>query len=79
MVGCKKDLRDDTKTIAALKENNQKPVSVDEAKACAEKIGAIKYLECSAKANDGVREVFEAATRAALTAKPKKKKTCMLL
>lgn len=33
------------------------------------KIGARHYLECSAKANDGVREVFEHATRAALLSK----------
>lgn len=33
------------------------------------KIGARHYLECSAKTNDGVREVFEHATRAALLSK----------
>ena len=33
----------------------------------AEKIGAYAYLECTAKYNEGVREVFETATRAALS------------
>lgn len=44
------------------------------------KIGAQKYLECSAKTNEGVREVFEHATRAALlTRKSKKSKKCTIL
>jgi Ras family protein A len=44
------------------------------------KIGAQKYLECSAKTNEGVREVFEHATRAALTTRKEKKKgKCLIL
>jgi len=43
------------------------------------KIGAVKYLECSAKTNEGVREVFEHATRAALLTKKKKKDKCLIL
>jgi Ras homolog gene family, member A len=43
------------------------------------KIGAVKYLECSAKTNEGVREVFEHATRAALLTRKKKEKKCVIM
>jgi Ras family protein A len=46
------------------------------------KIGAKYYLECSAKTNEGVREVFEHATRAALLSKKRgdgKKRPCSIL
>lgn len=46
------------------------------------KIGAHKYLECSAKTNEGVREVFEHATRAALLSRSSRKSShrkCMIL
>jgi Ras family protein A len=35
-------------------------------------------LECSAKSKEGVREVFETATRAALQVKKKKNSRCRL-
>jgi hypothetical protein len=44
----------------------QEPVRPEEGRAMAEKINAFAYLECSAKSKEGVREVFETATRAAL-------------
>ena len=49
--------------------------------AVAQRIGARHYLECSAKTGEGVREVFQYATRAALLTKSKKKKSgiCMVL
>lgn len=46
----------------------------------ANRINAFGYLECSAKTKDGVREVFEMATRAALQAKKRGRKSgCLLL
>jgi Ras family protein A len=79
LVGCKRDLRNDPTTIRELQKMNQKPVSEAEGKAQAEAISAYAYVECSAKTTENVREVFETATRAALTAKAKKKGGCMLL
>ena len=66
LVGCKKDLRTDHETLNRLMEVKQKPVMEDEGLSMATRIQARKYLECSAKTKEGVREVFEAATRASI-------------
>jgi len=58
----------------------QEPVKPEEGREMASKISAFGSLECSAKTKDGVREVFEMATRAALQVrKSKKKMVCALL
>lgn len=58
----------------------QEPVKLEEARDMAHRINAFGYLECSAKTKDGVREVFEMATRAALQAKKRSKKSgCAVL
>ena len=79
LVGNKKDLRLDQTTIRELAKMKQEPVKQAEGTAMATKIGAVEYLECSAKTKDGVRAVFETATRAALAVKKKKKTKCRLL
>ena len=66
LVGNKKDLRYNEQICRELANSNQKPVRTEEGRAMAERIGAFAYLECSARNNDGVREVFETATRVAL-------------
>ncbi|EAU36189.1 protein rho1 [Aspergillus terreus NIH2624] len=73
LVGCKVDLRNNRQVIEELAKTSQSPVSEEQGKDVAKKIGAYKYLECSARTNDGVREVFESATRAALLTKTHKK------
>lgn len=80
LVGNKKDLRNDSTTIRELQKMKQEPVKYDEGRSMSEKIQAFHYLECSAKTKEGVREVFETATKAALQVKKKKNKVkCALL
>ncbi|KAM8917403.1 ras homolog family member Ca isoform 1-T1 [Spinachia spinachia] len=80
LVGNKRDLRNDEPTRRELAKMKQEPVKTEEGKDMASRICAFGYLECSAKTKDGVREVFEMATRAALQVrKPQKKGGCQLL
>ncbi|KAK3566199.1 hypothetical protein QTP86_028908, partial [Hemibagrus guttatus] len=80
LVGNKKDLRNDDHTRRELAKMKQEPVKAEEGRDMANRINAAGYLECSAKTKDGVREVFEMATRAALQAKKRgKKNACTLL
>jgi len=79
LVGNKKDLRNDQNTIRELMKMKQEPVRSEDGRAMATKISAFDYIECSAKSKDGVRQVFETATRAALQAKKKPKSKCRLL
>lgn len=74
LVGCKNDLRNDPTTMEQLRQQQQQPVSSSDGQSVAQKIGASNYLECSARTGEGVREVFEAATRASLKSKEKKEK-----
>jgi Ras family protein A len=74
LVGNKKDLRNDETTKLELGKRKQEVVTFESGRAMAEHIGAVCYLECSALENEGVREVFEEATRAALKGEEKKKR-----
>ncbi|XP_056605840.1 ras homolog family member Ca [Triplophysa dalaica] len=80
LVGNKKDLRNDEHTRRELSKMKQEPVRPEEGRDMANRICAFGCLECSAKTKDGVREVFEMATRAALQVRKKKKRSgCSLL
>ena len=74
LVGNKKDLQNDKDTIQELLKENQEPVKTEDAQVLAKKIGAISYLECSAKENKGITEVFETVALAGIKQDEKKKK-----
>ena len=66
LVGNKKDLRHDEHVKNNLLKMKQEPVNSKEGHDMAQKIKARAYVECSARTNEGVREVFEAAAVATL-------------
>jgi len=80
LVGTKSDLRKDDNTIKQLNSRQQSMVTVDSAQRMAKEIGAVNFLECSALTQEGLKQVFDEAIRAAMSKpnKPKGKK-CNLL
>jgi GTPase SAR1 family protein len=56
-VGTKIDLRDDRETIALLAQNGQQVIRREQGIKMAAKIKAIKYLECSALTQRGLKHV----------------------
>ena len=79
LIATKKDLRSDAATKANLARDKLSVIQYDQGKAMADKVGASAYHECSAKTREGVREVFDAATRAALSKRNKRRAKCALL
>eukprot|EP00020_Sapocribrum_chincoteaguense_P010044 CAMPEP_0170738478 /NCGR_PEP_ID=MMETSP0437-20130122/4667_1 /TAXON_ID=0 /ORGANISM="Sexangularia sp." /LENGTH=231 /DNA_ID=CAMNT_0011076905 /DNA_START=63 /DNA_END=758 /DNA_ORIENTATION=- len=63
LVGTKLDLREKESAVKSLKESGQEPVTAEGGKAAADKIAAVRYLECSALTQEGLSEVFEEAIR----------------
>lgn len=66
LVGLKKDLREDPVAVEEMRKRSQRFVTNKEGADMKEIIGARKYLECSSLTGEGVDDVFEAATRAAM-------------
>ncbi|KAJ9293642.1 hypothetical protein DTO271G3_7524 [Paecilomyces variotii] len=76
LVGLKKDLREDPVAIEEMRKKSLRFVTTKEGSDTAAQVGARKYLECSSLTGEGVDDVFEAATRAALLTFDKEKSSC---
>ncbi|KAI8636598.1 P-loop containing nucleoside triphosphate hydrolase protein [Parasitella parasitica] len=80
LVGTKIDLRDDRGMIDRLKQKKQKPIDFMQGTQMAKDIQAVKYTECSALTQIGLKNVFDDAIRAVLSPSIRpKKKGCLIL
>ncbi|KAF0293860.1 Ras-related protein Rac1 [Amphibalanus amphitrite] len=79
LVGTKVDLREDKATLEKLKD--RKPISYPQGLALVKEIGAVKYLECSALTQKGLKNVFDEAIRAVLCPQVEKRKpkACIII
>ncbi|TPX36760.1 hypothetical protein SeMB42_g04981 [Synchytrium endobioticum] len=75
LVGTQMDLRDNEITLDKLAKNRQRPISPDMGERLAKELIAVKYLECSALTQKGLKNVFDEAIIAALEPPAPKKKT----
>ncbi|KIM63836.1 hypothetical protein SCLCIDRAFT_1213971 [Scleroderma citrinum Foug A] len=68
VVGTQIDLRDDNAVIEKLARQKQRPVSTESGERLARELGAVKYVECSALSQKGLKTVFDEAIVAVLQA-----------
>ncbi|KAJ3608914.1 hypothetical protein NHX12_023442 [Muraenolepis orangiensis] len=80
LVGTQVDLRDDSNTVDKLAKNKQRPIAPESGDKLARDLRAVKYVECSALTQRGLKNVFDEAILAALEPpETKTKKRCVLL
>ena len=68
LVATKTDLRRDEQTRRMLSAQGQVPVTTEQGAMVAREIGA-KYIECSAKTGDNVKQVFDLALKESMRGK----------
>jgi len=66
IVGTQVDLRDDAQVIEKLSRQKQRPVTSEQGERLARELGAVKFVECSALTQKGLKNVFDEAIVAAL-------------
>jgi len=66
LVATKMDLRNKPEAIQALKDNGEEPISAALGSELSKKIGAKKFVECSALTQENLAKVFEDAVKVVL-------------
>lgn len=59
IVGTQIDLRDDPQVLEKLARQKQRPVTSEQGERLARELGAVKYVECSALTQKGLKNVFD--------------------
>ncbi|KAJ7424906.1 Rho-related GTP-binding protein RhoF [Willisornis vidua] len=68
LVGCKTDLRRDEEVLRKLRDGRMEPVSRQQGEAMARQVRAVSYMECSARYQENVGNIFVTASSAAMSA-----------
>jgi len=69
LVGTKLDLRGDPAVTAELRSHGKKELTTEEGNRLAREIKAVKYVECSALTQQGVKTVFDEALKTVIRAR----------
>ena len=59
IVGTMVDLRDDPSVLEKLAKSRQRPITFEQGERLARELGAVKYVECSALTQRGLKNVFD--------------------
>ncbi|NXG14763.1 RHOF protein, partial [Grallaria varia] len=68
LVGCKTDLRQDEGMLRKLRDGRMEPVSRQQGETMARQVRAVSYMECSARYQENVGNIFVTASNAAMSA-----------
>lgn len=84
LIGCKTDLRKDKECARKLRALNQAPITYIQGEETCKQMNAEVYLECSAKFQENVNDIFKEATKRALVFRRKqrnykRKRKCTIL
>ncbi|CAL1569437.1 unnamed protein product [Knipowitschia caucasica] len=83
LIGCKTDLRNEDECLRKLRASTLEPVTYTQGEDACRQMNAEVYLECSAKFQENVDDIFKEASRRALVFRKKKrrrhKRRCQVL